>query len=250
MEDEDDGADADAPVAEPPWEINPDSGQISPANGPSLRLVRVPIKPDDDGNRYVRKCLCCGGTAGTDAEIVTGFHPGDFMLSAVVTDTLYQNLVPRPTRDPSPGDGRRLLVFSDNRQDAGQFAHSLQRTSQEILLRWAIMRVFQDEGGQQNIQTLRDNLVTRLNANSFFDEAGDVYEPGVSFEAFLCGKVAAEFCLPTGRRNSLEALGLVRVSYDSAKLQQAVNLFSADRSERRKETLAHRFQAGSFVPAA
>ena len=226
VEDEDDGASDDTPVAEPPWEINPDSGHISPGNGAVIRLVRVPIKPDDDGNRYVRKCLCCGGTAGTDAEVVTGFHPGDFMMSAVVTDTLYQNLLPRPTHEPSPGNGRRLLVFSDNRQDAGQFAHSLQRTSQEILLRWAIMRVFEDEGGQQNLQTLRDNLVSRLNANSFFDEAGDVYEPGVSFEAFLCGKTAAEFCLPTGRRNSLEALGLVRVGYDSAKLQQAVNLFS------------------------
>ncbi len=226
VEDEDDGAGDDTPASEPPWEINPNSGQISPAGGPAIRLVRVPIKPDDDGNRYVRKCLCCGGTAGTDAEVVTGFHPGDFMMSAVVTDTLYQNLLPRPTRDPSPGDGRRLLVFSDNRQDAGQFAHSLQRTSQEIQLRWAIMRVFEDEGGQQNLQTLRDNLVGRLNANSFFDEAGDVYEPGVSFEAFLCGKVAAEFCLPTGRRNSLEALGLVRVGYDSAKLQQAVSSFS------------------------
>jgi hypothetical protein len=64
-----------------------------------------------------------------------------------------------------------------------------------------------------------------LNANSFFDEAGDVYEPGVSFDAFLCGKVTAEFCLPTGRRNSLEALGLVRVGYDSAKLQQAIQQF-------------------------
>lgn len=226
VEDEDDGAGEDAPVAEPPWQINPDSGQISPASGPTIRLARVPIKPDDDGNRYVRKCLCCGGTAGTDAEVVTGFHPGDFMMSAVVTDTLYQNLLPRPTRDPSPGDGRRLLVFSDNRQDAGQFAHSLQRTSQEILLRWAIMRVFEDEGGQQDIKTLRDNLVSRLNANSFFDEAGDIYEPGVGFEAFLCGKVAAEFCLPTGRRNSLEALGLVRVGYATANLQQAVNQFS------------------------
>lgn len=226
VEDEDDGASEDAAVAEPPWQINPDSGQISPASGPTIRLARVPIKPDDDGNRYVRKCLCCGGTAGTDAEVVTGFHPGDFMMSAVVTDTLYQNLLPRPTHEPSPGNGRRLLVFSDNRQDAGQFAHSLQRTSQEILLRWAIMRVFEDEGGQQDIKTLRDNLVSRLNANSFFDEAGDVYEPGVGFEAFLCGKIAAEFCLPTGRRNSLEALGLVRVGYATANLQQAVNQFS------------------------
>lgn len=76
-------------------------------------------------------------TAGTDAEVVTGFHPGDFMFSTVVSDALYQRLPERPTKAVSSGGGRRLLVFSDNRQDAGQFAHSLQRTSEEILLRWA-----------------------------------------------------------------------------------------------------------------
>jgi len=46
------------------------------------------------------------------------------------------------------------------------------------------------------------------------------------FENFLCGKTAAEFCLPTGRRNSLEALGLVRVSYDAVRLNQAAQAFS------------------------
>jgi len=227
VEDEDDGVESDAQAAEAPWEINPENGKTFPASGPKVRLARVPIQPDPDGNRYVRKCLCCGGTAGTDAEVVTGFHPGDFMLSAVVTDTLYQNLLPRPTREPSPGEGRRLLVFSDNRQDAGQFAHSLQRTSQEILLRWAIMRVFRDGSGKQTLPSLRDNISALLSqAISFFDEAGQVYDVAADFENFLCGKTAAEFCLPTGRRNSLEALGLVRVSYDATRLNQASQLMS------------------------
>jgi ATP-dependent helicase YprA (DUF1998 family) len=227
VEDEDDEVELDPQTAEAPWEINPDNGKTFPADGPRVRLARVPIQPDSDGNRYVRKCLRCGGTAGTDAEVVTGFHPGDFMLSAVVTDTLYQNLLPRPTREPSPGDGRRLLAFSDNRQDAGQFAHSLQRTSQEILLRWAIMRVFRDGSGKQTLTSLRDNVSPFLtNAISFFDEAGQIYDVAADFENFLCGKIAAEFCLPTGRRNSLEALGLVRVGFDSAKLSQAEQLLA------------------------
>lgn len=227
VEDEDDGVESDGQAAEAPWEINPDTGKCFPANGPKIRLARVPIQPDSDGNRYMRKCLCCGGTAGTDAEVVTGFHPGDFMLSAVVTDTLYQNLLPRPTREPSCGEGRRLLVFSDNRQDAGQFAHSLQRTSQEILLRWAIMKVFRDGSGKQTLTSLRDNVSALLSqAISFFDEAGQVYDVAADFENFLCGKAAAEFCLPTGRRNSLEALGLVRVGYDAVKLNQATQAFS------------------------
>jgi hypothetical protein len=227
VEDEEDGTESDAPAAEAPWEINPDTGKTHPSSGPVVRLARVPIEPDSDGNRYVRKCLCCGGTAGTDAEVVTGFHPGDFMLSAVVTDTLYQKLLPRKTKEPSPGEGRRLLAFSDNRQDAGQFAHSLQRTSEEIFLRWAVMSVFRDGEGKQTVTSLRDNISGKLSqAISFFDEAGQVYDVAADFENFLCGKLAAEFCLPTGRRNSLEALGLVRVGYDAAKLRQAADLLS------------------------
>lgn len=228
VEDEEDGTEADTAAAEAPWEINPDTGKTYPGSGAVVRLARVPIQPDSDGNRYVRKCLSCGGTAGTDAEVVTGFHPGDFMLSAVVTDTLYQRLPPRKTNEPSPGEGRRLLAFSDNRQDAGQFAHSLQRTSEEILLRWAIMSVFRDGDGKQTLTSLRDNISGKLSqAISFFDEAGQVYDVATDFENFLCGKIAAEFCLPTGRRNSLEALGLVRVGYDIAKMRQAADLLSA-----------------------
>jgi len=119
-----------------------------------------------------------------------------------------------------------LLVFSDNRQDAGQFAHSLQRTSEEILLRWAIMRVFSETGGKQSLVTLRDGVSNLLSgAMCYLDETGEVYQVATDFEAFLCGKIAAEFCLPGGRRNSLEALGLVRVGYDPGALRQAAERF-------------------------
>lgn len=42
----------------------------------------------------------------------------------------------------------------------------------------------------------------------------------------MCGKIAAEFCLPGRRRTSLEALGLVRVGYDPTCLAQATQLFA------------------------
>ncbi len=225
VEDEDDDErEASANQADV-WQLDPRTGQIDPQTGPAVALPLVPLtQDDDDGRRYLRKCVCCGGTAGTDAEVVTGFHPGDFMLSAVVSDALYQRLPARPTTSSTPGEGRRLLVFSDNRQDAGQFAHSLQRTSEEILLRWAIMKVFGDGAGRQTIGTLRDGVSNLLSgAISFFDSAGEVFQTATDFEAFLCGKIAAEFCLPTGRRNSLEALGLVRVGYDPTRLKQAAD---------------------------
>ena len=198
-----------------------------------MGLPLVPLKQDDeDGRRYLRKCVCCGGTAGTDAEVVTGFHPGDFMLSAVVADTLYQRLPPRHTNGATPGNGRRLLVFSDNRQDAGQFAHSLQRTSEEILLRWAVMRVFEEEPTSFTLARLSNRVASVLGfAGCFNDRAGGIIRDEGEQLDFLTGKLAAEFCLPTGRRNSLEALGLVRVSYTSAMLRQAADSLRAALSD-------------------
>ena len=243
VEDEDDSEAPQPQTAQEVWEIDPLTGKISPPQGPKVRLAVVPLTEDaDDGRRYLRKCSSCGGTAGTDAEVVTGFHPGDFMLSAVATDTLYQNLPEHVTSEPTPGNGRRLLVFSDNRQDAGQFAHSLQRTSEEIMLRWAIMRVFEDCGGRQTLNSLRDNVSNLLErAICFLDEAGKVYEVATDFENFICGKITAEFCLPTGRRNSLEALGLVRVGYDPTKLEQAAQSLGRVLSD------AHKPQAAALL---
>jgi len=149
---------------------NHHSGQIK--QRPARQFAcSVPIRLDDDGNPTFEKCLCAAAPRATDAELVTGFHPGAH-VSAVVDRLYFSKLLPRPTRDPSPGTDVGSGFFSGNRQDAGQFAHSLQRTSQEILLRWAIMRVFQGRRWLPNIQTLRDNLAPRLNANSFFNEAG------------------------------------------------------------------------------
>lgn len=226
VEEEDDDADADA-VAPDLWTIDPLTGRILDEADAGVTLERVELKSDDDDQRrYLRKCKACGGTAGTDAEVVTGFHPGDFLFSAVVTDALYQRMPERPARRLGPGRGRQLLVFSDNRQDAGQFAHSLQRTSEEILLRWAMMRVFEEEGGRKSIHTLRDAVANFVVPRAFLNPDGDPYTESTDLDPFLAGKIAAEFCLPGGRRTSLEALGLVRVSHDPAALQRAAAMLA------------------------
>lgn len=225
-EDEDDSMDEPDEKQEI-WHIDSCSGELS-SNATSsvpLRIVRL-AEDTDDGHRYLRKCPSCGGTAGTDAEVVTGFHPGDFALSAVVADSIYQSLPSHPADKPTPGLGRRLLAFSDNRQDAAFFAPYLQRTNQDILLRWAIMRSFEDPV-RQTLNSLADNVQNFLSgAISFLDPTGEVYDGTDDFGNFLRGKIAAEFCLPTGRRSSLEALGLVRVSYDPSKIGLAAQVFS------------------------
>lgn len=221
-EDEDDGSAApQAPLDI--WEIEPLTGERNGrARGARLRVAPLQTDPDT-GRRLLMKCPCCGGTSSTDVEVVTGFHPGDFMLSAVMTDALYQNLPARSgPHDGQVGEGRKLLVFSDNRQDAAQFAYTLHRTSEDILLRSAMMRVFDQTDDHQTLRRLRENVPLHLpEPITFLDADGEVFETMDDFTDFLCGRIAAEFCLPTGRRNSLEALGLVRVSHDANKLKAA-----------------------------
>jgi ATP-dependent helicase YprA (DUF1998 family) len=228
VEDEDDDTANSSEPGNTIWEMNPATGEIKSLFGPRVKLRLVELRDDAEENRrYVRKCPACGGTAGTDAEVVTGFHPGDFALSAVIADALYQRLPSDVAGEPTPGNGRRLLAFSDSRQDAAFFAPYLQRTSQDILLRWAIMRVFQSCPGTQTLASLTDNVHNLLSrAISFVDAAGSVFDVDADFANFLRGKITAEFCLPTGRRTSLEALGLVYVTYDPSKLAQAAEQFA------------------------
>ncbi len=230
-DEEDDAAETPA-TPDDIWQVNPQTGEINPATGPTVALRLVTLAVDDDGGggggHYLRKCPACGGTAGTDAEVVTGFHPGNFALSAIVTDALYQRLPEKPTAWQTPGQGRRLLAFSDNRQDAAFFAPYLQRTNQDILLRWAIMRAFDDNPGGQRLNRLTLNVHDLLSANrSFVDRDGEIFDNDDDFQDFIRGKLASEFCLPTGRRTSLEALGLVRVALDTNKLALAAETFGA-----------------------
>jgi ATP-dependent helicase YprA (DUF1998 family) len=227
VEDEEDDLSSNRQDSEELWEVNPETGEINPNSGPRVKLRLVPLRDEEGMRRLVSKCPACGGTAGTDAEVVTGFHPGDFALSAVIADALYQRLPEQGGDRPTPGHGRRLLSFSDNRQDAAFFAPYLQRTTQDILLRWAIMRVFKDPSGDQTLSSLTDNVHNRLSyAVSYVDAAGEVFTSTADFANFLRGRIAAEFCLPTGRRTSLEALGLVFVTYEKDSILRAAQGFA------------------------
>ncbi len=74
------------------------------------------------------RCPSCG-SKDQRAEVVTPFQPGDQAMTEVLTETFYPFLpeakaLPALNINPArlPGLGRKLLVFSDNRQDAAQFA--------------------------------------------------------------------------------------------------------------------------------
>lgn len=184
-----------------------------------LETCRAELKqPDDKEEReaWMSTCPSCGSR--DRFEIVTPFHPGDQAMSEVVGEVLYSHLpANKPNAHKLPGNGKNLLVFSDNRQDAAFFAPSFQRRHEEIVLRWAIVQILKaNPGVAVSLENLVGELVNRPEVRrGILDRDGE--QPRADdLTTLIRAKVLSEFCSPGGARNSLEDLGLVSVGYGSA----------------------------------
>jgi len=120
------------------------------------------IYPEKGG--VVKVCPACGGRKYFGGSIIRAFSPGDDAAGAVLTHSLMTSIPPTVEGEipkaleydkPSgrfaaravvkesmgilPGK-RRLLAFSDSRQDAAYFASYLNRTADQILHRQLILK--------------------------------------------------------------------------------------------------------------
>lgn len=173
-------------------------------------------EPDDE-QMFMAQCPSCG-SRDRRSEIVTPFHPGDQAMTEVVSEIFYPFLPPQHKSNGNnpallPGSGRKLLVFSDNRQDAAQFAPSFQDRHEEILIRWAIMQVLRKADAPVPFGDLVLALSDIPNVRTGVVDAEGKKAKDEDLPTLLKGKVLAEFCSPGGLRNSLEGIGLVRVTY-------------------------------------
>ena len=208
--------------------MNPENGDIKGDNehGQYIRLYEVETARDEiEKNDYVRKCNACGSrTSGAFAEIISPMNSGNEAFSAVVCQKVLENLPAAKHLDhDTPMQGRTLLTFSDNRQNAAYFAPYFERTSGELALRTAIYQVLKKEDELTSLDDLAYLILKFWKKNGepiVIDSAGKVIENRERRNDHIMGKTAAEFCTPGGRRNSLEALGLVHVTYDSKRLKQ------------------------------
>jgi hypothetical protein len=226
VEDEaDEAADSPAPVDDK-WWIDPKTGQIGPTPE-AIPLFAIATQQDDlERAYYVKQCPACGGkVSGADAEIVTRMHPGNEALGSVVTQRVLEALPPAiiDNADPRPGLGRNLLTFSDNRQDAAFFAPYFERTASDMALRSAIRNVLKDRDTPVSATKLA-HLIYQYWQDSgqqpvVMDAKGEIVYDAQDATDILLGRLGAEFCTPGGRRNSVEALGVVTVTYEETKLR-------------------------------
>ncbi|MFA1626880.1 DEAD/DEAH box helicase [Rhizobium mongolense] len=214
--------------------VDPGTGHVTPTAFPeSVCLHSVGLIQSQDGRTWMLpKCPSCGDNGGRFAEPISSLHPGDDAYAAVATQQLIEALPPsRGDGEPKPMGGRRLLVFSDNRQDAAFFAPFFERTSRDQAIRAAIHSSLVKVAEPLDLADLTDETRKRL-----LSRGGDfrLLRPG-SLERLntrqakrrLLNIITGEFCRGGATRSSIEALGLAFVDYKTSEIERIAAAISA-----------------------
>jgi len=204
------------------------TGELLSDPDEGITLFEIQTKEDEEEKAfYVKQCPACGGkSSGRNSEIVTRMHPGNEALGSVVVQKILEALpVEGDAIEPLPMGGRSLLSFSDNRQNAAFFAPYFERTAGDFALRSAIYHALKNADETCDLDDLFDEVYKqweKLGEPVLIDENGKLRHSKRKMCDRLMGKIAAEFCTPGGRRSSLEALGLIRVSINSKKFKHLI----------------------------
>lgn len=224
------GADTDEETAERPdavhW-VNAETGDLTDHQSPdAVAILESQLSEDqEERQRYLRLCTACGARSGLHPEPVSPLHPGDDALSAVAAQVLLECLPDtEPDEYPRPLGGRKVLAFSDNRQDAAFFAPFFERTSLDLAVRAGIARSITGAADDEapGIPDLASRVWRRLKpegqtALKLF--RGQKITPE-SARNLLLAHIVAEFCTAGMARVSLESLGIAHVAYDQRSLDR------------------------------
>ena len=171
----------------------------------------------------ITKCFACGGQ-----NTVTGLRADSNAAQAAVAESFYRHLpASKDSRVLSyPGKGRKLLCFSDSRQQAAYFAPYLGHTHRVQMLRWLIYNALLQAGGKTgsvSANAVIDYIIHLNQTQRFFP--WDMEDHDIRLEAQRA--LIAEFCLPFSRRQSLEALALTSMSIELSDFYDFPKSFSA-----------------------
>ena len=126
-------------------------GCVESTQYPSLRLLEPNVYLDK-----IHKCPACEGTYGGGAEVVTALSSATMVSINILVEGIFQHLTP---------EQRRILVFSDNRQDTAFQAAYLNHKHGQFVGRQLIYQVLADQqaqgGGPVSFDRLRELLYAR-----------------------------------------------------------------------------------------
>lgn len=167
-----------------------------------IKVIRVAL----DKHEELRRCASCGSRS--NGEIVYRFLPGQDAPVSVLATALYQQIPPSHDASHKPGEGRKLLIFSDSRQDAAFFAAYMERTYGSLLRRRLIMKTLAEEpdalSGDWRLQDLVEPVLKRARDAKLFTQRQSATERKNIIWTWLM----QEF-LAFDRRISPEGVGLI-----------------------------------------
>jgi ATP-dependent helicase YprA (DUF1998 family)/ribosomal protein L40E len=177
-----------------------------------------PVRKLKQRGEEIAGCLVCGARGSGTVRV---FETGSDASGAVITTALYQNLPPSsdPHDGQRPGEGRKLLAFSDSRQAAAYFAPYLEdsygRLQRRRLIAQGLLAAHADEE-----PVAIDDVVfkTRAAATKVKHFPGGMTAQQQS--RIVAPWVMAEV-LATDDRQSLEGLGLVSMTLYRDPIWQA-----------------------------
>ncbi len=148
-------------------------------------------------NGILNKCYLCGLRS---INIVREFIFQQDAPAAVLATALFQNLKKKKQKE------KKILAFSDSRQDAAFFASYLDHTYRRILFRHLIIEALQQNQSVKDyrLQTLCNDVLKLAEEKHLFDSSMDEKEK----KKEMWGWILQEFCA-LDRRICLEGVGLL-----------------------------------------
>jgi ATP-dependent helicase YprA (DUF1998 family) len=148
-------------------------------------------------------CPVCNSTYNR-GDIITLLRSGQASSTSVIA-THHLDLLPT--------NERKLLVFSDNRQEAAHQAGYMGDRHKQFALRHAIYSVISDSPEGVALNSIKTRLLDKFQAMGLVKKNLGTDERKYWLEAIEY-ETASEFCRSTGQRISLENLALVEVQYE------------------------------------
>lgn len=174
----------------------------------------IPINEVELGRKQtLRRCVSC--SVRSSGGVVYRFLTGQDAPVSVLADALYQHVPASRDQnsDVLPGHGRKMLNFTDSRQNAAFFAPYLERAHERNLRRRLIMLTMHKDPearkGELRLQTVMERLIFRVGQENVFP----TNEPPADREKRAATWLMQEFS-SLDRRISLEGLGLLRFEPD------------------------------------
>lgn len=176
----------------------------------SCGMPYLPVSEVEMGRRTtLRRCTSC--STYSRSGVVYRFLTGQDAPVSVLAGTLYEDVPPARKEEERqfPGKGRKMLIFTDNRQQAAFFASYLERAQERNLHRRLIVEILKQSAQSREPLSLSGahaRLLDLANRYQIFDEqsARDLHKKRVQTAAWLMQEFSG-----LDKRLSLEGVGLM-----------------------------------------